>query len=106
MRAIIMALIFILIGAAVGSVLAVGVGATMGAATGLMMGAQTGVCLAAEAAGSQERLSKPEVDAVISEAIGKLRSKSRQIQAKGDLQWVEGTEGCAKLLARFAQETK
>ena len=103
MRAIIMALIFLLIGAAVGGVLTVGFGAGMGAAGGVIMGAQAGVCLAAESARTQAGLDEPALSALISNAIGKIRARSEAVSRPSGIQWIQDTAGCARLLEQFTK---
>ncbi|WP_242482645.1 hypothetical protein [Thiocystis violacea] len=98
-----MALIFLLIGVAVGGVLAVGFGAGMGAAGGLLMGAQTGVCLAAEAARGQGGLDEAGADALISTAMNKIRAKSESIPMQSGVEWVKDSAGCARLLEQFSK---
>ncbi len=103
MRATIMALVFLLIGAAVGGVLAIGFGAGMGAASGLVMGAQAGVCLAAETARAQKLLDQATLDSLIATTIGQIRAKSAAIPAEAGIEWVADASGCAKLVAKFSQ---
>ena len=105
MRATIMALIFLLIGAAVGGVLAIGFGAGMGAAGGLVMGAQAGVCLAAETARTQRLLDPTELDNLIATTIGEIRAKSAAVPMEAGIEWVSNASGCADLLAKFSQGT-
>ncbi|MBK1716774.1 hypothetical protein [Thiocystis violacea] len=103
MRATIIALIFLLIGAAVGGVLAIGFGAGMGAAGGLVMGAQAGVCLAADTAREQGRLDETALNTLIAGTISKVRAKSAAVPMEAEIDWVENAADCADLLAKFSQ---
>ncbi len=102
MRTTIMALIFLLIGAAVGGVLAIGFGAGMGAASGLVMGAQAGVCLAVETAREQQAMDEAAANALIAASIGKIRAQSGAIPQESGIEWIEDATGCAKLLEQFS----
>ncbi|NEX20630.1 hypothetical protein G3480_09965 [Thiorhodococcus mannitoliphagus] len=104
MRAVIMALVFLLIGIAVGGVLAVGFGAGMGAAGGLLMGAQAGVCLAADTARSQGTLDAAAQDEMIAASVAKIRAKSSAAPLDTGIDWVKDAAGCAKLLEPFSPE--
>ncbi|NEV60705.1 hypothetical protein [Thiorhodococcus minor] len=104
MRAVTMALVFLLIGIAVGGVLAVGVGAGMGAAGGLLMGAQAGVCLAADTAHAQGALDASARDDMIAATVAKIRAKSRAAPVDTGIEWVQDAAGCAKLLEQFSPQ--
>lgn len=97
-----MALVFLLIGIAVGGVLAVGFGAGMGAAGGLLMGAQAGVCLAADTAHAQGTLDASARDGMIAASVAKIRAKSRSAPVDTGIDWVQDAAGCATLLEPFA----
>lgn len=101
MRALIMALVFLLIGAAVGGVLAVGFGTGMGAAGGVILGAQAGVCLAAETARDQAGLDESAMSTLISSAIAKIRAKSQGIVPPSGVGWIGDAAGCKVLLQKF-----
>lgn len=106
MRATIMALVFLLIGTAVGGVLAIGFGAGMGAASGVVMGAQAGVCLAAETAHDQGTLDDTALEGLIATAIDKIRTKSGAMPVGSGIDWVEDRAGCIKLLEQFVKGTE
>jgi|WetSurMetagenome_2_1015567.scaffolds.fasta_scaffold1245136_1 hypothetical protein len=106
MRALIMALVFLLIGAAVGGVLALGFGTGMGAAGGVLLGAQAGVCLAAETAREQAGLDDGAMNALISSAIGKIRAKSQGISPPSEMGWIGDAAGCKRLLEQFDKGTE
>ncbi|EXJ14550.1 hypothetical protein [Imhoffiella purpurea] len=101
-----MALIFLLIGAAVGGVLAIGFGAGMGAAGGLVMGAQAGVCLAADTA-REKGLADPEtLNAIIMQSIATIRTKAAAVPSETGIEWVQDADGCAELLEKFSDGPK
>ena len=104
MRATVMALVFLLIGAAVGGVLAIGFGAGMGAAGGLVMGAQAGVCLAADTARQQGVVNPDTLNRLIADSVAQIRAKSAKMPLDTGVEWVEDASGCAKLLTRFSSE--
>lgn len=103
MKTIILALVFLLIGGALGGFLALGFGAGMGAAGGLVIGAQAGVCVAAETANEQGLADQEALEGLVTTAIAKIRAKTSAVPVEAGIEWVEGNEGCRKLLERFTQ---
>jgi hypothetical protein len=101
MRTTIIAIVFLLIGAAIGGVLAIGFGAGMGAAGGLVMGAQAGVCLAAKTAVEQGVGDQAALDKVISATIAQIRTKSSAVPLEAGIEWIENAAGCSTMLDQF-----
>lgn len=106
MRTTIIALVFLLVGAAVGGVLAIGFGAGMGAAGGLVMGAQAGVCLAADTA-KKQGLGDPEaLNAIIMQSIAAIRAKAAAVPNEARMEWIKDADDCATLLEKFSDGPK
>jgi hypothetical protein len=100
MKTTIIAIVFLLIGAAAGGFLALGVGAGMGAGAGIVVGSQAGACLAVEAAKGQGMLTAEQVDQVLGEAIGKIKGKS-EVPPDAPVQWIGSEADCAKMIAEM-----
>jgi len=100
MKTAIIAIVFLLIGGAVGGYLALGYGAGMGAGAGIVVGSQAGACLAMESAKDQGLLSGEQIDQVLAGAIGKIKGKA-QIAPDATLQWVGTEADCATMIAEL-----
>jgi hypothetical protein len=96
MKTAIIAIVFLLIGGAVGGFLGLG----MGSLTGVVAGSQAGACLAVETAKDQGLLTAEQVDQVIAGAIGKIKETAAQSPDE-DLQWVGGEADCAAMIAEL-----
>lgn len=104
MKTTIIAIIFLLIGSAIGGVLALGFGAGMGAASGLMLGSQTGVCLTLEILEERGLVTDPgELDWIVAATVGKLRELSSGVPANAGLEWISDRSGCGDILRQLAQ---
>jgi hypothetical protein len=104
MKTTILALVFLLIGSAVGGFLALGFGAGMGAASGLVIGSQAGVCLAAETAEEQGLVTDPaRIDALIADAVAKIRDKSGAVPAEAGLQWISNAAECRDIIRQLVE---
>ena len=101
MKTALIAIVFLLIGGAVGGFLALGFGAGMGAGAGIVVGSQAGACLAVESAKDQGLLSAEQIDQVLAGAIGKIKSKSA-LPADAEPQWVGTAADCAAMIAELA----
>jgi len=104
MKGFLIAVIFLLIGAAAGGYLAIGVGAGLGAAGGLIVGSQAGVCSAMETAKSSGLLTAEQIDKVIADTVGKIRNKSPDDAAK-DIKWISSEKDCADMVAKMEAES-
>ncbi len=100
MKTAIIAIVFLLIGGAVGGFLALGYGAGLGAGAGIVVGSQAGACLAMESAKDQGLLSAEQIDQVLVGAIGKIKGKS-QLPPDPELQWVGTESDCADMIAEL-----
>jgi len=98
MKTAIVAIVFLLIGAAIGGFLALGVGAGMGAGAGILVGSQAGACLAVESAKDQGLLTADQVDKVLSGAVGKIKGAAEP-PPDAPFRWVGGEADCAKMIA-------
>ena len=96
MKSAIIAIVFLLIGGAVGGFLGLG----MGSITGVVAGSQAGACLAVETAKEQGLLTSEQVDQVISGAIGKIKDKAAQ-PTDTELKWVGSEADCAAMVAEL-----
>jgi hypothetical protein len=104
MKTTILALIFLLIGSAIGGFLALGFGAGMGAASGLVIGSQAGVCLAVETAQEQGLVSDAgQIDTLIATAVGKIREKSGAVPAEAGLEWISNAEQCRDIVRQLVE---
>ena len=101
MKTALIAIVFLLIGGAVGGFLALGFGAGMGAGAGIVVGSQAGACLAVESAKDQGLLSAEQIDQVLAGAIGKIKSKS-ELPPDAEPQWVGTAADCAAMIAELA----
>jgi hypothetical protein len=101
MKTALIAIVFLLIGGAVGGFLALGFGAGMGAGAGIVVGSQAGACLALESAKDQGLLSAEQIDQVLAGAIGKIKSKS-ELPPDAEPQWVGTAADCAAMIAELA----
>ena len=104
MKGFLMAVIFLIIGAAAGGFIAMGVGAGFGAAGGLIVGSQAGVCFAMETAKSDGLLTAEQIDKVIADTVGKIRSKS-SADAASDIEWISSEKDCADMVAKMEAES-
>ena len=98
MKTAIIAIVFLLIGGAVGGFLALGYGAGMGA--GIVVGSQAGACLAMESAKDQGLLSAEQIDQALAGAIGKIKGKA-QLPPDAKFQWVGNEADCAAMIAEL-----
>jgi len=96
MKTAIIAIIFLLIGGAVGGFLGLG----MGSVTGIVAGSQAGACLAVETAKEQGLLTSEQVDQVIAGAIGKIKDKAAQSEDT-ELKWIGNEADCAAMVAEL-----
>lgn len=104
MKTTILALIFLLIGSAIGGFLALGFGAGMGAASGLVIGSQAGVCLAVETAKERGLVSDPgEIDALIAAAVARIREKSGAVPAEAGLEWIHNADQCRDMVRQLVE---
>ena len=101
MKTAIIAIVFLLIGGAVGGYLALGYGAGMGAGAGIVVGSQAGACLAMESAKDQGLLSAEQIDQVLAGAIGKIKGKA-QVPPDAEFEWVGSEADCAAMIAELA----
>jgi len=100
MKTAIIAIVFLLIGGAVGGFLALGYGAGMGAGAGIVVGSQAGACLAMESAKDQGLLSPEQIDQALAGAIGKIKGKA-QLPPDAKFQWVGNEADCAAMIAEL-----
>jgi hypothetical protein len=100
MKTALIAIVFLLIGGAVGGFLALGFGAGMGAGAGIVVGSQAGACLAMESAKDQGLLSAEQIDQVLAGAIGKIKSKA-ELPPDAEPQWVGTAADCAAMIAEL-----
>ena len=100
MKTAIIAIVFLLIGGAVGGFLALGYGAGMGAGAGIVVGSQAGVCLAVESAKDQGLLSAEQIDQVLAGAVGKIKEKAEP-PPDAELRWVGTEADCAAMIAEL-----
>jgi len=101
MKTAIIAIVFLLIGGAVGGFLALGYGAGMGAGAGIVVGSQAGACLAMESAKDQGLLSAAQIDQALAGAIGKIKGKA-QVPPDAEFEWVGSEADCAAMIAELA----
>ena len=101
MKTALIAIVFLLIGGAVGGFLALGFGAGMGAGAGIVVGSQAGACLAVESAKDQGLLSAEQIDQVLAGAIGKIKSKA-ELPPDAEPEWVGTAADCAAMIAELA----
>ena len=100
MKTAIIAIVFLLIGGAVGGYLALGYGAGMGAGAGIVVGSQAGACLAMESAKDQGLLSAEQIDQALAGAIDKIKGKA-QLPPDAKFQWVGNEADCAAMIAEL-----
>ena len=100
MKTALIAIVFLLIGGAVGGFLALGFGAGLGAGAGIVVGSQAGACLAVESAKDQGLLSAEQIDQVLAGAIGKIKSKA-ELPPDAEPQWVGTAADCAAMIAEL-----
>ena len=101
MKTALIAIVFLLIGGAVGGFLALGFGAGMGAGAGIVVGSPAGACLAVESANDQGLLSTEQIAQVLAGAIGKIKSTA-EIPPDAEPQWVGTAADCAAMIAELA----
>jgi hypothetical protein len=100
MKTFLIAIVFLIIGAAVGGFLAIGIGAGAGAGAGILVGSQAGACLAVESAKEKGLLTPEQVDEVLGSAIGKIKGKSEP-PPDAKLQWVASDADCVKMISEM-----
>jgi len=100
MKTAIIAIVFLLIGGAIGGYMALGYGAGMGAGAGIVVGSQAGACLAMESAKDQGLLSAEQIDQALAGAIGKIKGKA-QLPPDAKFQWVGNEADCAAMIAEL-----
>jgi len=105
MKTFILAIIFLLIGGAIGGFVGFGFGTGMGAGGGLIVGTQAGTCLALGAARDKGILTQVQVDGVIQEAIGRIKTRS-PAAADPKIRWIANEADCARLMADIDQGLK
>ncbi|MGE5153145.1 MAG: hypothetical protein ACM3ST_03940, partial [Bdellovibrio bacteriovorus] len=86
MKTAILAVIFLLIGGAIGGYVGVGFGTGMGAGGGLVMGSQAGACLAAQAGRGRGILSAAQAEAVIQDTVAMLKART-PLAADPNIRW-------------------
>ena len=104
MKGFLIAVIFLIIGGAIGGFLALGVGTGLGAAGGLIVGSQAGVCFAMETAKNDGLLTAEQIDKVIKDTVGTIRGKSSGDVAK-DVEWISSEKDCADMVAKMEAES-
>ncbi len=100
MKSFLIAVIFLVIGGAVGGFLALSVGTGLGAGAGILVGLQQGACLAVEGAKERGMLTSQQIDQLIGETVGKIKSKSEP-KPDSPIQWVSSEADCAKMVAEL-----
>jgi len=103
MKGFLFAVIFLVVGGAVGGFLTFGVGTGLGAGAGIIVGSQAGVCLAMETAKNDGLLTAEQVDKVIADTINTIRGKSSADAAK-DIEWISSEQDCAGMVAKMEEE--
>jgi hypothetical protein len=106
MKTFLLAVAFLLIGAAVGGFLAINIGAGMGAGAGIVVGSQAGACLAMEAAKDKGMLTAEQIDEVLNDAIAKISGK---VELPPDAKLLGSEADCARMVAELqksVQESK
>lgn len=104
MKAFVLALIFLLVGSAVGGFLALYFGYGLGAAQGLMVGSQAGVCVALEVAEEKNLLTDAgQRDGFIAAGVTKIRDKSGAVTTQTGLQWISSAEQCRNIIRQLEQ---
>ncbi len=94
MKGFLIAVIFLIIGGAIGGFVALG----LGSVAGLVTGSQAGVCLAVETAKSNGMLTAEQVDKVITDTVNSIRSKSSADAGK-EIKWISSEKDCAEMVA-------
>lgn len=100
MKTVVLAIIFLLIGGLIGGYLGVGFGTGMGAGGGVAVGSQAGACLAMQTARDRGILSSAQVDAVIKDTVGKIKSRT-PLASDPNLNWVNSESDCARMIAEM-----
>jgi hypothetical protein len=95
MRTFIIALIFLVVGGAVGAF-----GAGLGAGAGIVVGAQAGACLALEAAKDRGLLDAADIDALIADAADRIRREAPEATTS-ELQLARSEADCAEVIAEL-----
>ncbi|WP_373510493.1 hypothetical protein [Thiocapsa sp.] len=104
MKTFILALIFLLVGSAIGGFLALFYGYGLGAAQGLMVGSQAGVCVALEAAEEKGLVTGPaQRDGLIATGVAKIREKSGAVTMQTGLQWISTADQCRDIIRQLEQ---
>lgn len=104
MKTFILALIFLLVGSAIGGFLALYFGYGLGAAQGLMVGSQAGVCVGLEVAEEKSLLTEAgQRDGFITAGIAKIRDKSGAVTTQTGLQWISSAEECRNIIRQLEQ---
>ena len=100
MKSFIIAIVFLLIGAALGGIVALSIGTGMGAGAGIVVGSQAGACLAVEAAKDRGLLTADQIDEVLNAAVTKI-SGGAKLPPEVKLVGSEGD--CDKMIADLQQ---
>lgn len=105
MKTTIIVIVSLLIGGAIGGILAIGVGAGVGAAGGLVVGTQAGACLTVETAKDQGILSAEQVDKLIADTVAKIRGKAESA-TKEEIKWIGSEADCAAMVAELEKTAR
>ncbi len=100
MKSFIIAIVFLLIGAALGGVVALSIGTGMGAGAGIVVGSQAGACLAVEAAKDRGLLTAEQIDEVLNGAVAKIAGG---VKLPPEAKLVGSEADCAKMIADLQQ---
>lgn len=104
MKTLIIVLISLLVGGALGAFLALGFGRGMGTVTGLIYGSQVGVCVAAQTARDQGLAADPAaLDRLIAAAVERIRSKTPATPDQTQIEWAASSVACRPLVEKLDQ---
>ena len=105
MKTAILAIVFLLIGGVIGGFVGVRFGAGMGAGGGLLVGSQAGACLALQSAREKGILSSGQIDIVIRDTVGKIKSRS-PLASDPNVTWVGSEADCGRRIAEMDRDTQ
>jgi hypothetical protein len=105
MKTAILAIVFLLIGGVIGGFVGVRFGAGMGAGGGLLVGSQAGACLALMSAREKGILSSGQIDIVIRDTVGKIKSRS-PLASDPNVPWVGSEADCGRMIAEMDRDTQ
>ena len=105
MKTAALAILFLLIGGVIGGFFGVRFGAGMGAGGGLIIGSQAGACLALQSAREKGILSSGQIDTVIRDTVGKIRSRS-PLAADSNVPWVGSEADCGWMISEMDRATQ